>query len=163
MLQDAWDVCKAAGTFAKDSEGRDERCPEFGDDFGADEETVISSRFDRPVIVHRYPASLKAFYFKKDPNDPRVALGMDVLAPEGYGEIIGGGQREDDLAKLEAGIEEHKLPKSAFEWYLDLRRYGSVPHAGFGLGIERTVAWTCGLSHVRETIPFARMLNRLSP
>ncbi len=163
VLQDAWDARKAAGTLAKDSEGRDERRPEFGDDFGADEETVISSRFDRPVIVHRYPASLKAFYFKKDPNDPRVALGMDVLAPEGYGEIIGGGQREDDLAKLEAGIEEHKLPKSAFEWYLDLRRYGSVPHAGFGLGIERTVAWTCGLSHVRETIPFARMLNRLSP
>lgn len=163
VLQDAWDARKAAGTLAKDAEGRDERRPEFGDDFGADEETVISSRFDRPVIVHRYPASLKAFYFKKDPNDPRVALGMDVLAPEGYGEIIGGGQREDDLAKLEAGIEEHKLPKSAFEWYLDLRRYGSVPHAGFGLGIERTVAWTCGLSHVRETIPFARMLNRLSP
>ncbi len=163
VLQDAWDTRKTAGTLAKDSEGRDERRPEFGDDFGADEETVISSRFDRPVIVHRYPASLKAFYFKKDPNDPRVALGMDVLAPEGYGEIIGGGQREDDLAKLEAGIEEHKLPKSAFEWYLDLRRYGSVPHAGFGLGIERTVAWTCGLSHVRETIPFARMLNRLSP
>ncbi|MFO0646165.1 MAG: asparagine--tRNA ligase [Polyangiales bacterium] len=163
VLQEAWDARKAAGTLAKDAEGRDERRPEFGDDFGADEETVISSRFDRPVIVHRYPASLKAFYFKKDPNDPRVALGMDVLAPEGYGEIIGGGQREDDLAKLEAGIEEHKLPKSAFEWYLDLRRYGSVPHAGFGLGIERTVAWTCGLSHVRETIPFARMLNRLSP
>ena len=163
VLQDAWDARKAEGKLAKDADGNDERRPEFGDDFGADEETVISSRFDRPVIVHRYPASLKAFYFKKDPSDPRVALGMDVLAPEGYGEIIGGGQREDDLAKLEAGIEEHKLPKSAFEWYLDLRRYGSVPHAGFGLGIERTVAWLCGLTHVRETIPFARMLNRLSP
>lgn len=163
VLQDAWDVRKAEGRLAKDPEGNDERRPEFGDDFGADEETVISSRFDRPVIVHRYPASLKAFYFKRDPHDARLALGMDVLAPEGYGEIVGGGQREDDLATLEAGIAAHKLPKSAFEWYLDLRRYGSVPHAGFGLGIERTVAWICGLPHVRETIPFARMLNRLSP
>ena len=163
VLQDAWDARKAAGTLAKDPEGNDERRPEFGDDFGADEETVISSRFDRPVIVHRYPASLKAFYFKRDPDDARLALGMDVLAPEGYGEIIGGGQREDDLATLEAAIAHHGLPKSAFEWYLDLRRYGSVPHAGFGLGIERTVAWTCGLGHVRETIPFARMLNRLTP
>ena len=163
VLQDAYDVRKAEGKLARDPEGNVERRPEFGDDFGADEETVISSRFDRPVIVHRYPASLKAFYFKRDPEDARVALGMDVLAPEGYGEIIGGGQREDDLATLEAGIAEHKLPKSAFEWYLDLRRYGTVPHAGFGLGVERTVAWTCGLQHVRETIPFARMLNRLSP
>ena len=163
VLQDAYDLRKAEGKLARDPDGNVERRPEFGDDFGADEETVISSRFDRPVIVHRYPASLKAFYFKRDPEDARVALGMDVLAPEGYGEIIGGGQREDDLATLEAGIAEHKLPKSAFEWYLDLRRYGTVPHAGFGLGVERTVAWTCGLQHVRETIPFARMLNRLSP
>jgi asparaginyl-tRNA synthetase len=135
----------------------------FGDDFGADEETVISGQFDRPVVVHRYPAALKAFYFKRAPEDERLTLNMDVLAPEGYGEIIGGGQREDDLAKLEAAIAEHKLPREAFEWYLDVRRYGSVPHAGFGLGIERTVAWLCGLPHVRETIPFPRMLNRLSP
>jgi asparaginyl-tRNA synthetase len=134
-----------------------------GDDFGGDEETVISSKFDRPVIVHRYPIDLKAFYFKHDPSDDRLALNMDVLAPEGYGEIIGGGQREDDLHKLEAAIDHHKLPRPAFEWYLDVRRYGSFPHAGFGLGIERTVAWTCGLPHVRETIPFPRMLNRLSP
>ena len=134
-----------------------------GDDFGGDEETVISSQFDRPVIVHRYPTSLKAFYFKHDPNDDSLALNMDVLAPEGYGEIIGGGQREDDIAKLEAAIAHHKLPMEAFEWYLDVRRYGSFPHAGFGLGIERTVAWICGLPHVRETIPFPRMLNRLAP
>jgi asparaginyl-tRNA synthetase len=134
-----------------------------GDDFGGDEETVISSKFDRPVIVHRYPIDLKAFYFKHDPSDAGLALNMDVLAPEGYGEIVGGGQREDDLGKLEAAIDHHKLPRPAFEWYLDVRRYGSFPHAGFGLGIERTVAWTCGLPHVRETIPFPRMLNRLSP
>ena len=134
-----------------------------GDDFGGDEETVISNQFDRPVIVHRYPMDLKAFYFKRDESDPSLALNMDVLAPEGYGEIIGGGQREDDLVKLEAAIDFHKLPREAFGWYLDLRRYGSFPHAGFGLGIERTVAWTCGLHHVRETIPFARMLNRLTP
>ncbi len=134
-----------------------------GDDFGADEETVISGHFDRPVIVHRYPMDLKAFYFKRDPGDATLALNMDVLAPEGYGEIIGGGQREDDLETLERAIADHKLPKEAFEWYLDLRRYGSFPHAGFGLGIERTVAWICGLPHVRETIPFPRMLNRLSP
>jgi asparaginyl-tRNA synthetase len=134
-----------------------------GDDFGGDEETVISSKFDRPVIVHRYPIDLKAFYFKRDANDSNLALNMDVLAPEGYGEIIGGGQREDDLVKLEAALDHHKLPRPAFEWYLDVRRYGSFPHAGFGLGIERTVAWTCGLPHVRETIPFPRMLNRLSP
>jgi asparaginyl-tRNA synthetase len=135
----------------------------IGDDFGGDEETVISSQFDRPVVVHRYPMSLKAFYFKRDPGEPTLALNMDVLAPEGYGEIIGGGQREDDLDTLVKSIEAHGLPMSAFEWYLDLRRYGSFPHAGFGLGIERTVAWICGLQHVRETIPFPRMLNRLAP
>jgi asparaginyl-tRNA synthetase len=134
-----------------------------GDDFGADEETVISSRFDRPVFVHRYPVELKAFYFKHDPVDDNLTLNMDLLAPEGYGEIIGGGQREDDLAKLEKSLELHKLPPAAFDWYLDVRRYGTVPHAGFGLGIERTVAWVCGLPHVRETIPFPRMLNRLVP
>lgn len=134
-----------------------------GDDFGGDEETVISGKFDRPVIVHRYPMELKAFYFARDKADPKLALNMDVLAPEGYGEIIGGGQREDDLARLEAAIAEHRLPREAFEWYLDVRRYGSFPHAGFGLGIERTVSWICGLPHVRETIPFPRMLNRLAP
>jgi asparaginyl-tRNA synthetase len=134
-----------------------------GDDFGGDEETVISKAFDRPLIVHRYPIELKAFYFAKDEKDPNLALNMDVLAPNGYGEIIGGGQREADLGALERAIEQHKLPKEAFEWYLDLRRYGSFPHAGFGLGIERTVSWICGLGHVRETIPFPRMLNRLAP
>ena len=134
-----------------------------GDDFGGDEETVISNKFDRPVIVHRYPMNLKAFYFAKDASDPSLALNMDVLAPEGYGEFVGGGQREDDLARLEGAITEHNLPREAFEWYLDLRRYGTFPHAGFGLGIERTVSWICGLPHVRETIPFPRMLNRLAP
>ena len=139
--------------------------PDFpwGEDFGGEDETVISSRYDRPVMVHRYPAEVKAFYMKRDPEDARCALCVDVLAPEGYGEIIGGGQREDDLGVLEAAIAKHKLPMDAFGWYLDLRRYGSFPHAGFGLGIERSVAWICGLPHVRETIPFPRMLNRLSP
>ncbi len=135
----------------------------WGDDIGGDEETVVASAYDRPVMVHRYPAEMKAFYFKKDPADPRVALGCDVLAPEGYGEIIGGGQREDELAVLEASIEKQGLPKEAFEWYLDVRRYGSVPHAGFGMGVERCVAWICGLRHVRETIPFARMMERITP
>ncbi len=135
----------------------------WGDDIGGDEETVVASAYDRPVMVHRYPAEMKAFYFKKDPAEPRVALGCDVLAPEGYGEIIGGGQREDDLATLEAAIATHGLPKDAFEWYLDVRRYGTVPHAGFGMGVERCVAWICGLHHVRETIPFARMMERITP
>jgi asparaginyl-tRNA synthetase len=136
---------------------------EWGADFGADEETAISSEFDRPVLVHRYPAAMKAFYMKGDPADPRLALCVDMLAPEGYGEIIGGGQREDDLATLQGKIRDHGLPESAFGWYLDLRRYGSVPHAGFGMGIERVVAWLCGIAHVRETIPFPRMLERLTP
>ncbi|MEO6026174.1 MAG: asparagine--tRNA ligase [Candidatus Binatia bacterium] len=135
----------------------------FGDDLGADEETVLSQQFDRPVLVHRYPAASKAFYMKTDPTDARLALCVDVLAPEGYGEIIGGGQREDDLETLEGRIRAHGLPEEAFGWYLDLRRYGSVPHAGFGMGIERMVAWLCGLHHVRETIPFPRMLERLTP
>jgi len=135
----------------------------WGDDIGGDEETVIAQQFDRPVMVHRYPAEMKAFYFKKDPQDPRVALGCDVLAPEGYGEIIGGGERESDLATLEAAIAHHQLPPEAFSWYLDLRRYGTVPHAGFGMGVERCVAWICGLHHVRETIPFARMMERITP
>jgi asparaginyl-tRNA synthetase len=134
-----------------------------GDDFGGDEETVISGRYDRPVIVTHYPIAMKAFYFKPDPSDPSLALNMDVLAPEGYGEIVGGGQREDDLPQLEAAIAAHHLPAEAFNWYTDLRRYGTFPHAGFGLGLERTVAWLCGLQHVRETAPFPRMLTRLSP
>ncbi len=136
---------------------------QWGDDIGGDEETLLANQFDRPVLVHRFPAQMKAFYFKKDPADANLALGCDMLAPEGYGEIIGGGQREDDYATLVASIEKAGLPPTAFDWYLDLRRYGSVPHAGFGLGIERTVAWICGLHHVRETIPFARMMERLSP
>ena len=136
---------------------------EWGKDFGGDEETVLAKSYDRPVIVHRYPSEIKAFYMKADPVDPKQALCMDVLAPEGYGEIVGGGQREDDLSVLQKKIAAHDLSEEAFSWYLDLRRYGSVPHAGFGLGIERTVAWLCGLSHVRETIPFPRMLQRLSP
>ena len=139
------------------------RPAKWGDDFGGDEETVLASQFDRPVIIHRYPADLKAFYFKRDPQNAKLALGMDVLAPEGYGEIIGGGQREDDLDSLEQRIDEFHLPREAFGWYLDLRRYGSVPHSGFGMGIERTVAWVCGLHHVRETIPFARMMERITP
>jgi asparaginyl-tRNA synthetase len=136
---------------------------EFGADFGAEDETAISTSFDRPVLVHRYPIECKAFYMKADPADPRVALCVDMVAPEGYGEIIGGGQREDDLATLQTKIRQHGLPEDAFGWYLDLRRYGSVPHAGFGMGIERVVAWLCGLPHVRETVPFPRMLERLRP
>jgi asparaginyl-tRNA synthetase len=136
---------------------------EWGTDFGGTDETVISEQFDRPVIVHRYPAKIKSFYMKRDPENSELALAMDVLAPEGYGEIVGGSQREDDYETLLARIKEHNLPQSAFEWYLDLRRYGSVPHSGFGLGVERTVSWICGLDHVRETIPFPRMIYRLTP
>ncbi len=135
----------------------------WGEDFGGDEETMISSEFDRPVMIHRYPAECKAFYMKADPEDPKLALCVDMLAPEGYGEIIGGGQREDDYAILNEKIEKHGLSSETFGWYLDLRKYGSVPHAGFGLGIERAVAWICGLKHVRETIPFPRMMERLTP
>lgn len=136
---------------------------QLGDDFGGDEETIISQEFDRPVIVHRYPAALKAFYMQPDQARPDLALCMDVLAPEGYGEIIGGGQRIHDLQLLRARLKEHQLPEDAFKWYLDLRQFGSVPHAGFGMGIERAVAWICGLEHVRETIPFPRMLYKLYP
>ena len=136
---------------------------EHGDDFGGGDETVISEQFDKPLMVHRYPAAVKAFYMKRDAEDPTKALGVDVLAPEGYGEIIGGGQREDDLDALLERIREHNLPMKAYEWYLDLRRYGTVPHSGFGLGVERTVAWICKLPHVRETIPFPRMMHRLTP
>lgn len=136
---------------------------EYGNDLGGTDETVVSEQFDRPVMVHHYPAAVKAFYMKRDPQNPNLALAVDVLAPEGYGEIIGGSQREDDYETLLQRIKEHKLPQEAFEWYLDLRRYGTVPHAGFGLGVERTVSWICGLDHVRETIPFARMIYRLTP
>ncbi|MGA9364991.1 MAG: asparagine--tRNA ligase [Bacteroidota bacterium] len=136
---------------------------EWGNDFGGADETLVSEQFDRPVMVHRYPSKIKAFYMKRDPKNPDLALALDVLAPEGYGEIIGGSQREDDYDTLVKRIEENNLPREAFEWYLDLRRYGSVPHSGFGLGLERTVSWICGLDHLRETIPFARMIYRLTP
>lgn len=136
---------------------------QWGNDLGGTDETIISNQFDRPVMVHRYPSEVKAFYMKRDPLNPKLALAVDVLAPEGYGEIIGGSQREDDLNLLLDRIKEHDLPQEAFEWYLDLRRFGSVPHAGFGLGLERTVGWICGLDHVRETIPFARMIYRNTP
>ena len=143
---------------------RDKGLPvQWGDDFGGDEETELSKAFDRPVMIHRYPIQCKAFYMKGDPDDDRLALCVDMIAPEGYGEIIGGGQREDDLKTLEGRMEQHDLPKDPFAWYLDLRRYGTVPHSGFGLGIERSVAWICGLDHVRETISFPRMLYRLYP
>ena len=134
-----------------------------GDDFGAADETIISEKFERPVIVHHYPAAIKAFYMKRDPKHEEQALAMDVLAPEGYGEIIGGSQREDDYDTLLNRIKEHQLPEDAFQWYLDLRKYGSVPHSGFGLGIERTVAWICGIKHLRETIPFPRLMQRIYP
>jgi asparaginyl-tRNA synthetase len=136
---------------------------EWGGDFGGGDETVLTESRDKPVFVHRFPTATKAFYMKRDPLDERLSLSCDLLAPEGYGEIVGGGEREDDLRALEGRIEEQGLPQSAFTWYLDLRRFGSVPHSGFGLGIERTLAWICGLPHVRETIPFPRMIYRLSP
>jgi asparaginyl-tRNA synthetase len=136
---------------------------QWGGDFGGPDETAIAQMFDRPVMVHRYPSAIKAFYMKPDPDRSELALGVDVLAPEGYGEIIGGGERLADLDLLLTRIKEHNLPQEAFEWYLDLRRYGSVPHGGFGMGIERVVAWICGLEHVRETIPYPRMLYRLYP
>ena len=136
---------------------------EWGGDFGGTDETIISNQYDRPVIIHRYPAAIKAFYMKRDPENEKLALAMDVLAPEGYGEIIGGSQREDDYQTLLKRIQEHQLPQAAFEWYLDLRKYGSVPHAGFGMGIERTVGWICGTHHVRETIPLPRTIYRLTP
>ncbi len=135
----------------------------WGDDFGGDEETALSEEFDRPVMVHRYPTQCKAFYMKQDPARPDVALCVDMLAPEGHGEIIGGGQREDDYETLRNKILAHDLPLAPFEWYLDLRRYGSVPHAGFGMGIERMTGWICGIHHIRECIPFPRMMERLEP
>jgi asparaginyl-tRNA synthetase len=136
---------------------------EWGGDLGAPDETYLSSKYDRPVMVHHYPAAVKAFYMKRDPEHDEYALGVDVLAPEGYGEVIGGGERATSVEFLEQQIALHGLPKEAFEWYLDLRRYGSVPHSGFGMGIERCTAWMCGIEHIRETIPFPRMLYRLKP
>jgi asparaginyl-tRNA synthetase len=136
---------------------------QWGGDFGGTDETLLSENSEKPILVHRYPSQVKAFYMAPDPARLEVALCVDMLAPEGYGEIIGGGERLADLALLEQRLREHGLPRQAFEWYLDLRRYGTVPHAGFGMGIERVVAWICGLEHVRETIPFPRMLNRLTP
>jgi asparaginyl-tRNA synthetase len=136
---------------------------EYGGDLGSPDETYLSSLYDKPVMVHRYPAEVKAFYMEPDPERPELALCVDVLAPEGYGEIIGGSQRMASHDLLLQRIHEHNLPEEAFKWYLDLRKYGSVPHAGFGMGIERAVAWICGLEHVRETIPFPRMLYRLYP
>ncbi len=135
----------------------------WGDDFGGDEETVLSSQYDRPVMVHRYPTAIKAFYMEPDPQRPELALGFDMLAPEGYGEIIGGGERMSSYENLVKRIREQGLPEESFQWYLDLRRYGSVPHAGFGLGLERTVAWICGTEHIREVIPFPRMIYRMYP
>ena len=136
---------------------------QWGDDFGSPEETYIANEYDCPVIVHRFPSDIKAFYMKRDPNDEKVVLGMDILAPEGYGEIVGGSERETDIDILIERIKEEKLNQSDYEWFLDLRKYGSVPHSGFGMGLERVVAWICGLSHIRETIPFARTMTRLNP
>jgi len=135
----------------------------WGDDFGAPHETAIGENFDRPVFVHHYPTAIKAFYMEEDPARAEVCLSVDLLASEGYGEIIGGGQRTSSYELLERRIQQHHLPREAYEWYLDLRRYGTVPHSGFGLGIERTIAWICGTQHIRETIPFPRMLERIYP
>src|SRR5271155_3942828 len=135
----------------------------FGDDFGGDEETIISKSFDKPVLIHRYPAAMKAFYMASDPARPDLALNFDMIAPEGYGEIIGGGERLSSYETLVERLKQNNLPAESFQWYLDLRRYGSVPHAGFGLGLERTVAWICGTEHIREVIPFPRMLYRVYP
>jgi len=136
---------------------------QWGDDFGAPHETALGEHFDKPVFIHHYPTQCKAFYMEKDPERPELSLSVDLIATEGYGEIVGGGQRTASLELLEQRIEEHNLPRDTYEWYLDLRRYGSVPHSGFGLGLERTVAWICGLRHIRETIPFPRMLGRIYP
>jgi asparaginyl-tRNA synthetase len=149
---DAIKVLQKAGNPAK-----------WGDDFGGDEETIISREFDRPVVIHRYPAAMKAFYMATDAARPELSLSFDMIAPEGYGEIIGGGERLADYDTLVRRLREHNLPEESFQWYLDLRRYGSVPHAGFGLGLERTVAWICGTEHIREVIPFPRMLYRVYP
>jgi asparaginyl-tRNA synthetase len=149
---DAIKVLQKAGNPAK-----------WGDDFGGDEETIISKEFEKPVVIHRYPAAMKAFYMATDAERPELSLSFDMIAPEGYGEIIGGGERLSSYETLVQRLREHNLPEESFQWYLDLRRYGSVPHAGFGLGLERTVAWICGTEHIREVIPFPRMLYRVYP
>jgi asparaginyl-tRNA synthetase len=136
---------------------------QYGSDFGAPEETLLSEQFVKPIMIHRWPADIKAFYMKRDEHNDELALGVDMIGPEGYGEIIGGGQREDDIDVLTNRIRHHDLPLEPFKWYLDLRKYGSVPHSGFGLGLERTVAWICGTKHIRETIPFPRTMSRLKP
>ena len=136
---------------------------QYGSDFGTPDETLLSEQFDKPIMIHRWPADIKAFYMKRDEHNDALALGVDMIAPEGYGEIIGGGQREDDIDVLTNRIRHHDLPLEPFKWYLDLRKYGSVPHSGFGLGLERTVAWICGTKHIRETIPFPRTMSRLEP
>ena len=136
---------------------------EHGNDFGASDETILSKQFEKPILIHRWPADIKAFYMKRDEINKNLALGVDMIAPEGYGEIIGGGQREDNIEILTKRIRHHDLPLEPFKWYLDLRKYGSVPHSGFGLGLERTVAWICGTKHIRETIPFPRTMSRLEP
>jgi len=133
------------------------------DDLGGDDETMLTEKYDKPIFVEKYPAEVKAFYMKRDPSNPKVALCADMLAPEGHGEIIGGSQREDDYEVLLARIKEHKLPEGAFKWYLDLRKYGSVPHSGFGIGLERLTGWICGIHHIRETIPFPRTITRIYP
>ena len=150
--EEAIDVLQKAGNPAK-----------FGDDFGGDEETLLSKNFEKPVIIHRYPSAMKAFYMEADPARPELALNFDMIAPEGYGEIIGGGERQSSYETLLKRIHEQGIPEESLQWYLDLRRYGSVPHAGFGLGLERTVAWICGTEHIREVIPFPRMLYRVYP
>lgn len=136
---------------------------EHGNDFGASDETILSKQFEKPILIHSWPADIKAFYMKRDEINKNLALGVDMIAPEGYGEIIGGGQREDNIEILTKRIRHHDLPLEPFKWYLDLRKYGSVPHSGFGLGLERTVAWICGTKHIRETIPFPRTMSRLEP
>jgi asparaginyl-tRNA synthetase len=135
----------------------------WGEDFGSPHETYVAAQFEKPVFVHHYPTGVKAFYMAQEPDRPETCRSSDLLAPEGYGEIIGGGERSGDLAFLEEQIVRHELPRDAYEWYLDLRRFGSVPHSGFGLGIERTIMWICGLSHIREAIPFPRLLGRMYP
>jgi asparaginyl-tRNA synthetase len=135
----------------------------WGDDFGSPEETFIGEQYNQPVMVHRFPSAIKAFYMKRDPKNEKVVLGMDVIAPEGYGEIVGGSERETDINLLIDRIKEEELNQEDYEWFLDLRRYGSVPHSGFGMGLERVVAWICKLPHIRETIPFARTIGRLNP
>jgi asparaginyl-tRNA synthetase len=145
------------------AKGELENAFQWGGDFGAPDETYLSSKYDRPVMVHRYPAAVKAFYMKPDPERAELAMCVDVLAPEGYGEVIGGGQRADDLDYLLKQLHAHGLPEEAFDWYLDLRKYGTFPHGGFGMGIERCTAWLCGIDHIRETVPFPRMLYRLKP